>query len=96
MAMRFEWSPEKNEELKRERGISFEEIALLLGAGKLWAVTEPLESREASWSAGVSDSSGRLHLRSALCCERRRHLPQDGVSLTQVDEAISTRRGDSR
>ncbi len=38
--MRFEWNPEKNEELKRERGISFEEIALLLGAGKLWAVTD--------------------------------------------------------
>ena len=38
--MRFEWSSEKNEQLKRERGISFEEIALLLGAGQLWAVTE--------------------------------------------------------
>jgi uncharacterized DUF497 family protein len=38
--MRFEWNPQKNEELKRKRGISFEEIALLLGAGKLWAVTD--------------------------------------------------------
>ena len=38
--MIFEWDPEKNEKLKRERGISFEEIALLLGAGHVWAVTK--------------------------------------------------------
>ena len=44
--MRFEWNPEKNEELKRERGISFEEIALLLGAGKLWAVTDHWNSKK--------------------------------------------------
>ena len=37
--MRFEWEPVKNEQLKAERGISFEEIALLLGSGQLWAVT---------------------------------------------------------
>ena len=37
--MIFEWDPEKNEKIKRERGISFEEIALLLGDGRLWAVT---------------------------------------------------------
>jgi len=36
----FEWDPEKNEKSKRERGISFEEIALLLGDGRLWAVTK--------------------------------------------------------
>jgi uncharacterized DUF497 family protein len=35
----FDWDPEKNEKLKRERGISFEEIALLLGAGSVWAIT---------------------------------------------------------
>lgn len=34
--MKFDWDPEKNEWLKRERGISFEEIALLLGNGQLW------------------------------------------------------------
>ncbi|MEI6819964.1 MAG: toxin [Verrucomicrobiota bacterium] len=38
--MIFDWDPEKNEKIKRERGISFEEIALLLGAGRLWAVTK--------------------------------------------------------
>lgn len=36
----FEWDPEKNEKLKKERGISFEEIAFLLGEGRLWAVTK--------------------------------------------------------
>ena len=38
--MIFEWDPEKNEKLKKERGISFEEIAFLLGSGCLWAVTK--------------------------------------------------------
>jgi uncharacterized DUF497 family protein len=36
--VKFDWDPEKNEQIKRERGISFEEIALLLGAGHIWAV----------------------------------------------------------
>ena len=38
--MIFDWDPEKNEKLKRERGISFEEITLLLGAGNVWAITK--------------------------------------------------------
>ena len=38
--MIFDWDPEKNEKIKRERGVSFEEIALLLGAGRVWAVTK--------------------------------------------------------
>ena len=38
--VKFDWDPEKNEQLKKERGISFEEIALLLGAGHLWAVSK--------------------------------------------------------
>lgn len=37
--MEFDWDPEKNRELKEERGVSFEEIALLLGSGILWKVT---------------------------------------------------------
>ncbi len=36
----FEWDPDKNEMLKKERGLSFEEIAFLLGEGCLWAVTK--------------------------------------------------------
>lgn len=38
--MLFDWDPEKNEWLKRERGISFEEIALLIGNGHLWRVSD--------------------------------------------------------
>ena len=36
----FDWDPKKNEQLKKERGISFEEIALLLGAGHLWTISK--------------------------------------------------------
>ena len=38
--MKFDWSPEKNERLKKERNISFEEIALLLAKGILWKAVE--------------------------------------------------------
>ena len=34
----FDWDPEKNEKLKRERGISFEEIVFTLGEGRLWKI----------------------------------------------------------
>jgi hypothetical protein len=36
----FNWSQEKNELLKAEREISFEEIALLIGAGKILGIEE--------------------------------------------------------
>ena len=36
--MRFEWNSDKNELLKANRGVSFEEIATLLSAGKVWKV----------------------------------------------------------
>ena len=36
--MNFDWDPEKNEKLKRERGISFEEIVFNLGEGRLWKI----------------------------------------------------------
>ncbi|NCD42318.1 MAG: toxin [Bacteroidia bacterium] len=38
--MKFDWNPEKNEWLKRTCGISFEEIALLLGDGQLWMLID--------------------------------------------------------
>jgi len=34
------WSPEKNEILKAERGISFEEIALLIESGHILGIEE--------------------------------------------------------
>ena len=38
--MLLDWCHEKNEFLKKERNISFEEIALHLSEGRLWKVTE--------------------------------------------------------
>jgi hypothetical protein len=38
--VQFDWDPEKNEQLKKERGIPFEEISLLLAGGQVWAVTK--------------------------------------------------------
>jgi uncharacterized DUF497 family protein len=36
----FNWSTEKNEALKRERGLSFEEIAYLIESGRILSVEE--------------------------------------------------------
>ena len=36
----FDWNPLKNEWLKKERKISFEESALVLANGKLWKVAD--------------------------------------------------------
>jgi uncharacterized DUF497 family protein len=38
--VRFDWDSEKNEWLRKERNISFEDIALLLAAGKLWKTAD--------------------------------------------------------
>ncbi len=38
--MKFEWEPEKNEKLKREREVSFEQIIFHLSEGDLWKTAE--------------------------------------------------------
>ena len=38
--MQFDWNPKKNEWLKKNRKISFEEIPLLLGEGRVWKVAD--------------------------------------------------------
>jgi uncharacterized DUF497 family protein len=38
--MRYEWNPEKNEEIKRERNISFEQIVFHLSQGDIWKIAE--------------------------------------------------------
>ena len=38
--MKFEWDPEKNEWLKRERDISFEKIIFHLSQGDVWKVSD--------------------------------------------------------
>ena len=40
LRVKFDWDPEKNKKLKRERAISFEDIALLLAGGILWKVAD--------------------------------------------------------
>ncbi len=38
--MRYEWNPEKNEQLKRERGVSFEQVIFHLSEGAIWKVAQ--------------------------------------------------------
>ncbi|MBT3199063.1 MAG: toxin [Phycisphaerales bacterium] len=38
--MRYEWDPAKNEELKRERNVSFEQIVFHLSQGDIWKIAE--------------------------------------------------------
>ncbi len=38
--MKYEWNPKKNEELKRERNISFERIIFHLSRGDLWRTSD--------------------------------------------------------
>lgn len=38
--MRFEWNPEKNEHLKKERNISFEQILFHLAEGDVWKMAD--------------------------------------------------------
>ena len=38
--VKFEWNPDKNEQLKKERNISFEQILFHLSEGDLWKVAD--------------------------------------------------------
>ncbi len=38
--MRYEWNPEKNEWLKKERNVSFEQIVFHLSQGDIWKTAE--------------------------------------------------------
>ena len=38
--MRYEWDPDKNERLKRDRNISFEDIVFHLSEGDIWKVSD--------------------------------------------------------
>jgi len=38
--MRHEWNPEKNEQLKRERGVSFEQVLFHLAEGDVWKMAD--------------------------------------------------------
>ena len=38
--MKYDWNPEKNECLKRERNISFEQVIFHLSQGDVWKIAE--------------------------------------------------------
>ncbi len=38
--MRYEWNSEKNERLKAERGLSFEQVVLHLSYGNIWRIAD--------------------------------------------------------
>jgi len=38
--MKFEWNPEKNEWLKKERNISFEQVIFHLSQGDVWKIAD--------------------------------------------------------
>jgi uncharacterized DUF497 family protein len=38
--VRFDWNPDKNRWLKEERGVSFEELALLISNGGVWRIMD--------------------------------------------------------
>ncbi len=40
LIMKFEWDPEKNKQLKRERNISFEKIIFHLSQGDVWKIAD--------------------------------------------------------
>ena len=38
--MKYEWNPDKNEWLKKERNISFEQVIFHLSLGNIWKITD--------------------------------------------------------
>ena len=44
--MKYEWNPEKNEWLKKERGVSFEQVIFHLSQGDLWKVADHPDQRK--------------------------------------------------
>ncbi len=44
--MKFEWNPDKNEKLKKERNISFEQILFHLLEGDLWKIADHPNQKE--------------------------------------------------
>jgi len=60
--VKFDWNPEKNEWLKTERNISFEDLALLLTEGKLWKVMDhPNQERYPNQQVFLVPVDGYIH-----------------------------------
>ena len=48
--MKYDWNPEKNEWLKKERKVSFEDVVFHLSQGDVWKVADHPEDRGV-WSS---------------------------------------------
>ena len=84
--MNFDWDPEKNEKLKRERDISFEEIAFNLGEGNLWKIES--QKKKLPASADIFHSHKRLRLLGSLRSRRSNHFSEDRISKSESDERV--------
>ncbi len=61
--MRYEWNSEKNEWLKRERGISFERIVFHLSQGDIWKTADqPDQEKYPGKRIYFVDVVGCIHL----------------------------------
>lgn len=61
--MKYEWSPEKNEWLKKERKISFEEVVFHLSQGDVWKVADhPDQKKYPGQKIYFVNVDGYIHL----------------------------------
>ena len=61
--VRYEWNPEKNEVLKRERGISFEQIVFHLSQGDVWKTADhPNQSQYLGQQLYFVNVEGYIHI----------------------------------
>ena len=49
MNMKFDWNPEKNEWLKKERKLSFEQVVFHLSQGDVWKVADHPDQKKYPW-----------------------------------------------
>ena len=63
----FDWNDEKNEVLKKTRGVSFEQVELAIALGDLIDRVKHPNSAKISESESVSCEDRQLYLFSALC-----------------------------
>jgi uncharacterized DUF497 family protein len=61
--MRYEWNPEKNEQLKRERGVSFEQVLFHLSEGDVWKIADhPNQTKYLGQRIYFVNVEGYIHL----------------------------------
>ena len=86
----FRWSPEKNEVLNAERGISFESVVVALQTGGLSDILA--HPNQANPEAARSCCGMRLRVPGTVRRRERLFLPQDRHSESQGDGGLSESR----